>query len=77
MRFKISAPYFIGEFLAFRSHLSFQIAEWACKTKKAYFESVYIFTIFPSPRVKARVRAISSASWAEVLVGKCFASMTL
>lgn len=59
MRCKTLAPYFIGEFLAFRSLLSFQVAAWACKTGKAYFKSVYRFTIFPSPRVKSQVRAVS------------------
>ena len=58
MRCKLLAPYFIGEFLAFRSLLSFQVAAWACKTGRTYFESVCRFTTFPSPRVKARVRAV-------------------
>lgn len=45
--------------------------------RKAYFVSVYMFIIFPFPRFKALVRAISSAFWAEVLAGKDFASVTL
>ena len=49
MRCKISAAYFIGEFLAFSSSFSFKITAWACKTREAYFESVFIFTTFPSP----------------------------
>ena len=40
------------------------------KTRKAYFESLYIFIIFPSPKVKAQVGAISSALWDEVLLIK-------
>ena len=76
MRCKISAPYFIGEFLAFKSP-PFQKAAWACKTRKAYFESVYLFITFPSIRVRALVRAISSAFGAEGLSGKGFASVTL
>ena len=58
MRCKILAPHFTGEFVAFRSFLSFQVAAWACKTRKAYFESVYRFTVFPSPWVKAEVSAV-------------------
>lgn len=33
--------------------------------------------MFLSPKVKAQVRAISSAFWAEVLSGRGFASVTL
>ena len=77
MRCKISASFFTGGFLTFRSLFSFQIAVWACKTRKVYFETRYIFIIFPFPRIKAWVRAISSAFWAKVLGGKIFASMML
>ena len=72
MRYKLLAAYFIGKFLAFRNPLFLQIDAWACKTSKAYFESVYIFTIFPFPGVEAWVRAIDSAFWAEVLGDKVF-----
>ena len=77
MRCKISASYFTGEFLTFGSLFSFQMAVWACKTRKVYFETRYIFIIFPSPGIKAWVRAISSAFWAKVLGGKGFASVML
>ena len=77
MRCKISAPCFTGEFFAFKSPLSFQIAAWTCKARKAYFESVHVFIIFPSPKVKAQVRAISSALWTDMLGGKGFVSITL
>lgn len=48
----------------------------ACKTK-AYFESVYMSIIFPSLRMKAHIRALSSAFWAEVLDGKDCAALIL
>ena len=58
--------------LAFRNPLFLQTDAWAYKTSKAYFESVCIFTIFPSPGVEAWARAIDSAFWAEVLGDKVF-----
>ena len=76
MRCKISVSYFIRMFLAFRSPLSFQRAMWVHKTRKAYFESVYLFITFLSLRVKALIRPISSAFGADGLSDKAFASMT-
>lgn len=61
----------MGEFFVF---VSFQIAAWSCKIRKAYLESVCILKIFPSPKTKAQVKAISSAFWAKVLAGKVFTS---
>ena len=55
--------------------LSFQTAACACSTRKAYLESVYMATLFPFPSSKARVRAMSSTNWAEVLGGKGLVSM--
>ena len=74
---RISASYFIEEFLALKSSLFPLIAVWACKTRKAYSVSVCVFTIFPSPKIQAQARAISSAFWAEVLGSTGFAAMTL
>ena len=54
---------------------SFQIVACACSTRKAYLESVYMATLFPFPSSKARVRAMSSTNWAEVLGGKGLVSM--
>ena len=71
MKCKISASYFIEEFLALKNSLFPLIAVWACKTRMAYSESVY-----PSSRVKAQVRAIRASFWPEVLGGKGFASLT-
>lgn len=77
MRCEISAPYFVEEFPAIRSPLSSQIDVRACKTRKTYSGSVCVFTIFPSLKIQAQVRAISSAFWAEVLDSTGFAAMTL
>ena len=76
-RCKISVLYSIGEFLVFRGLLSFQIAAWAYKTRNTYFESVHIFIIVSLPRIKAQVRATSSAFWAKVLGSDNFAFMML
>ena len=76
-RCKISVLYYIGEFLVFRGLLSFQIAARAYKTRNTYFESVHIFITLSFPRIKAQVRATSSAFWAKVLGGNDFAFMML
>lgn len=72
MKCRISASYFIEEFLALKSSLFPLIAVWACKTRTAYFESVS-----PSSRVKAQGRAIRASFWPEVLGRKGFVSLTL
>lgn len=41
-----------------------------------YWESLYTFKIFPDPRFKAQVRAISLTFQAEVTGAKLLASMT-
>ena len=71
-RCNISAPYFIGEFSAFRSHLSFQIAGWAGKTSLCVCTQSFLHL-----GLKTQVRAISSAFRTEVLGGKGFATMVL
>ena len=56
--------------------LSFQIASYACSTRKVYLEWSHIndpCKAFPSSEVQ--VRATSSASWAEVHGDKGLASM--
>ena len=75
MRCTISAPHFTGKFLAFRSLLYFQIAVW--HVKRRHILSLYMSIIFPSLRMKAHIRALSSAFWAEVLGGKDCAALIL
>ena len=65
----------IGDTWVAKWPLSFQIAACACNTRKAYLESVEMATLFPFPSSKARVRAMSSADWAEVPGHKGLASM--
>lgn len=72
VRCNISAPYFIGEFSAFRSHLSFQIAGWAGKTSLCVCIQSFLHL-----GLKTQVRAFSSAFRTEVLGGKGFATMVL
>ena len=59
----------------FKRPLSFQIAEYACSTRKTYLESVRRATHFPFPSSKTRVEAMSSVNWAEVHGGKDLASV--
>lgn len=63
-------PYFMRLCLAFKYPFSSQIAAWAGSTKNAYLELVYMFNLFSFPNSKALVRAIHSASCAEVRVVK-------
>lgn len=63
--------------LVLRSPRSFQIAVWDSRIWKAYLESVKIVREDPCAKVKAQVRAISSACWFVVLGGKGFASIVL
>lgn len=49
------------------------MAARASRTRKAYFESVYVLATFP--RIKAQVTASCSAFGLEVLGGKGFASL--
>lgn len=66
----------IGVPLVVRNPLSFQMTEWVCAIKKAYLESVYMFTVFPLDRRRALVSAISSACCDVVPCGKGLASRT-
>lgn len=51
-----------------KSSLSFQIAAWVYIAGRVCFESLCVFIIFPSPKVKTQVRAV-------MLGGKGFASV--
>lgn len=63
--------------LAFNYPFSFEIATWASSTKNAPLELVYISSFFSFPNSKALVRAITSASCAEVTGGKAWTSIIL
>lgn len=65
----------IGKFFAVRYPLFFQVAPWACRTCKAYLESVKTFTLLFSTNPRALVSAINSAFWVEVPEGKDLASI--
>lgn len=63
--------------MAFKNPFSFQIAAWASSTKNAYLELIYMFSLFSVPNSKVLVRAINSASCAEVKGGKAWTSIIL
>ena len=53
------------------------MTEWVCAIRKAYLESVYMFTVFPFDRRSAWVSAVSSACYDMVPCGRGFASKTV
>lgn len=72
---RISGPCLMGGFHAVRSPISFHIAAWACRTRKAYLESVYMLTHDSLPNLSAQVKAVSLAFCTNVPGGRGLASI--
>lgn len=72
---KISGPCLMRGFHAVKSPRSFHISEWACRTRKAYLESVYMLTLESLPNLSAQVKAVSLAFCTNVPGGRGLASI--
>lgn len=75
-RSAITCPLAMGVPTEAKNSQDFQILPTAWPTPKAHLESVYV-AAFPSTNMRALLRAMSSATWAELTVGKeCVSSVS-
>ena len=73
----ISQTLVMGEPLINRSPHSFQMAACVCIMWKAYVQSVYIFALLLTARIRALVSTINSTFWEEVPEGRGWDSIIL